>query len=35
MQATLAVTGACMYVTRATLDALGELDEGYEITRRN
>ena len=31
MQATLAVTGACMYVTRATLDALGELDEGFEM----
>ena len=31
MQATLAVTGACMYITRATLDALGELDEGYEM----
>jgi GT2 family glycosyltransferase len=30
-QATLAVTGACMYVTRATLDALGELDEGFEM----
>jgi GT2 family glycosyltransferase len=31
MQTTLAVTGACMYVTRAALDALGELDEGYEM----
>jgi GT2 family glycosyltransferase len=31
MQATLAVTGACMYITRATLDALGELDEGFEM----
>jgi GT2 family glycosyltransferase len=31
MEATLAVTGACMYVTRATLDAVGELDEGYEM----
>ena len=31
MQATLAVTGACMYVTRAALDALGELDEGFEM----
>jgi GT2 family glycosyltransferase len=31
MQATLAVTGACMYITRAVLDELGELDEGYEM----
>ena len=31
MQPTVAVTGACMYVTRATLDALGELDEGLEM----
>ncbi len=29
MSPTLAVTGACMYITRATRDALGELDEGY------
>jgi GT2 family glycosyltransferase len=28
MQATLAVTGACMYITRKTLDDIGELDEG-------
>jgi GT2 family glycosyltransferase len=31
MQATLAVTGACMYITRETLDDVGELDEGYEM----
>src|SRR3954452_24667700 len=31
MQATLAVTGACMYVTRRTLDDVGVLDEGYEM----
>jgi GT2 family glycosyltransferase len=31
MQATLAVTGACMYITRAALDTLGELDEGFEM----
>jgi GT2 family glycosyltransferase len=30
-QTTLAVTGACMYITRAALDELGELDEGYEM----
>jgi GT2 family glycosyltransferase/glycosyltransferase involved in cell wall biosynthesis len=29
MQPTLAATGACMYITRGTLDAVGELDEGY------
>jgi GT2 family glycosyltransferase/glycosyltransferase involved in cell wall biosynthesis len=29
MQPVLAVTGACMYVTRDTLTAVGELDEGY------
>jgi GT2 family glycosyltransferase/glycosyltransferase involved in cell wall biosynthesis len=29
LQPTLAVTGACMYLTRATIDALGELDEAY------
>ena len=29
MQPALAVTGACMYITRETLDAVGELDEGY------
>jgi GT2 family glycosyltransferase len=31
MQATLAVTGACMYITRTALDALGELDEAFEM----
>ena len=31
IQATLAVTGACMYVTRRTLDDIGVLDEGYEM----
>jgi GT2 family glycosyltransferase len=30
-QPMLAVTGACMYVTRATLEAIGELDEGFEM----
>ncbi len=30
-QPTLAVTGACMYVTRTTLDDIGTLDEGYEM----
>lgn len=30
-QAVLAVTGACMYVTRAVLDDVGELDESYEM----
>ena len=29
LQPTLAATGACMYVKRETLDAIGELDEGY------
>jgi GT2 family glycosyltransferase len=29
LQTTLAVTGACMYIKRETLDALGELDEAY------
>ncbi len=29
LQPALAVTGACAYVTRDTLDAVGELDEGY------
>jgi GT2 family glycosyltransferase/glycosyltransferase involved in cell wall biosynthesis len=29
MQAVLAVTGACMYITRDTLDEVGELDEAY------
>jgi GT2 family glycosyltransferase len=31
MQSTLAVTGACMYITRAVIDEIGELDEGYEM----
>jgi GT2 family glycosyltransferase len=31
LQTTLAVTGACMYITRSALDELGELDEGYEM----
>jgi GT2 family glycosyltransferase len=31
LQATLAVTGACMYVTRETLDDIGVLDEEYEM----
>jgi GT2 family glycosyltransferase/glycosyltransferase involved in cell wall biosynthesis len=29
LQPALAATGACMYLKRETLDALGELDEGY------
>jgi GT2 family glycosyltransferase len=28
-QTSLAITGACLYVTRATLDEIGELDERY------
>jgi GT2 family glycosyltransferase/glycosyltransferase involved in cell wall biosynthesis len=31
MQPTLAVTGACMYITRRTLDDVGLLDDGYEM----
>ena len=31
MQPALAVTGACMYLTRAALDDLGLLDEAYEM----
>ena len=31
MSAALAVTGACMYITRETLDAVGELDEGFPM----
>jgi GT2 family glycosyltransferase len=31
MGPTLAVTGACMYITRATLDDIGVLDEGFEM----
>ena len=27
----LAVTGACMYISRAVLDAVGEFDEGYAM----
>jgi glycosyltransferase involved in cell wall biosynthesis len=30
-QAVLAVTGACMYITRGVLDDIGVLDEGYEM----
>lgn len=30
-QPILAVTGACMYITRAVLDDVGQLDEGYEM----
>jgi GT2 family glycosyltransferase len=30
-QAVLTVTGACMYLTRATLDEVGTLDEDYEM----
>jgi GT2 family glycosyltransferase/glycosyltransferase involved in cell wall biosynthesis len=29
LQPMLAITGACFYITRETLDTLGELDEGY------
>jgi glycosyltransferase involved in cell wall biosynthesis len=29
LQPVLAITGACMYITRATLDEVGELDEAY------
>jgi GT2 family glycosyltransferase len=29
MQPSLAVTGACLYITRDTLDEIGELDEAY------
>jgi GT2 family glycosyltransferase len=28
-QPSLAITGACLYITRATLDEIGELDEAY------
>jgi GT2 family glycosyltransferase len=28
---TIAATGACMYITRAALDAIGEFDERYEM----
>lgn len=31
LQPVLAVTGACMYVTRETLDEIGRLDDGYEM----
>ena len=31
MQPALAVTGACMYITRETLDAVGELDEQFPM----
>jgi GT2 family glycosyltransferase/glycosyltransferase involved in cell wall biosynthesis len=31
LQPALAVTGACMYVKRETLDAIGELDEEYPM----
>ena len=32
MQPTLALTGACMYVTRETLDAVGEIEQGYGMS---
>ncbi|MEJ7893761.1 MAG: glycosyltransferase [Solirubrobacteraceae bacterium] len=31
LSSTLAVTGACMYLRRETLEAVGELDEGYPM----
>jgi GT2 family glycosyltransferase len=31
MQPVLAVTGACMYITRQTIDAIGLLDEAYPM----
>jgi GT2 family glycosyltransferase/glycosyltransferase involved in cell wall biosynthesis len=31
MQAMLAVTGACMYITKEVLAAIGHLDDGYEM----